>query len=74
MRDAPGEFEKGSSQSGLGLELLHVVPLRAQHGLAVAAQPAVEQGRVDAAEVGVELQVVGVEVRQAGVLADDARP
>ena len=43
-----------------------------EHGLAVAAEPVVEQGRIDPAEVGVELQVVVVEVGQAGVLADDA--
>src|SRR4051794_25642064 len=58
--------------SGLETELLDVLPLRTQHGLAVATQPVVEEGRVDGAEVGVESQVAVVEVRQAGVLADDA--
>ena len=62
----------GLLPSDLGFEFLEVVPVPAQHGLAVASQPAVELRGVDPAEVGVELQVVGVQVRQAGVLADDA--
>src|SRR5437879_3900329 len=55
-----------------GLELLDSLPPGAQHGLAVAAQPAVQQRGVNAAEVEVELQVADVEVRQAGMPADDA--
>ena len=58
--------------SGLGFQFSQVVPFCAQHGLAVAAQPTVELSSIDAAEVGVELEVVGVEIRQTGVLADDA--
>src|SRR4051812_24669776 len=58
-RGGAGFLERLSS--GPATECLHVVPLRAQDGLAVAAEPVVEQGRVDPAEVGVELQVVGVE-------------
>src|SRR5215469_9402244 len=54
------------------LERLDVRELAAQHRGAVAAEPVVEQGGVDAAEVGVVLQVAGVEVLQAGVGADDA--
>ena len=45
---------------------------------AVAAEPPVEEGAVHLAEVGVELQVAGVEIRQTGVLTDyaalDGRP
>ncbi len=50
-----------------------MLPLRPQHGLAVAAQPAVEQGCIDAAEIGVELEIVGVQVREAWMLAHDTR-
>src|SRR5262249_29664508 len=49
--------------SSPAFEHLDVGRFRAQHGLAVTAEPAVEEGGVDPAEVGVELQVVGVEVR-----------
>ena len=56
-----------------GLEFLHVLPLRTQHGLAVTAQPAVEQRGVHAAKISVELEVVGVKVGQARVLADNTR-
>jgi hypothetical protein len=36
------------------------------------SQPTVEQGSVNAAEVGVELEVASVEVRQAGMPTEDA--
>src|SRR5207253_9045175 len=59
--------------SSLGLETLDMVPVcAAQHGLAVAAKPAVEQGGIDPAKVGVELQVAGIESRQAGMAANNA--
>src|SRR6266852_2836750 len=56
----------------LGLDHVQVFKLRAEDGLAVAAEPLVEQGRIQAAEVGVVLQVAVVEVLQAGVVADEA--
>jgi hypothetical protein len=60
---------RGKSPSGLGFQFIDVVPLCAKNGLTVAAQPTVELSGVDAAEVGMELQVASVEVGQAGVLA-----
>ena len=44
----------------------------AEDGLAVGAEPAVNQGGVDGAEVGGEAQVARVQVGQAGVLAVEA--
>src|SRR5437870_2210589 len=43
--------------SGPGLQRLYVIPLGAEDGLAVAAEPAIELRGVDAAEVDVEPQV-----------------
>src|SRR5262249_40544091 len=54
----------------LRLQEVEVLVLVAEHRLAVHAQPAVEDSGVDAAEVGVVLQIAGVQVAQAGVLAD----
>src|SRR5207244_13038276 len=42
----------------------------AQHCQTVAAQPAVKKGRVYLPEVGVKLQIPGVQLGEAGVLAD----
>ena len=55
-------------------EFVDLIPRPVQDALAVAAQPTVEQGGVDAAEVGVDLQVPGVQVRQARVPADHPAP
>lgn len=61
----------GRTASRPGLEGRDRIPPAAENGRAITAQPAVEQGRVDAPEVGVEAQVV-VEVGQTRMLADDS--
>src|SRR5262245_64401310 len=61
--------ERGSR---LRAQFLHVFPLLAQHRLAVHAKPAVDEGRVHSAEIGVMLQVARVEVRETRVLAHHA--
>ena len=48
---------------------LQVFVAAAEDGFAVGAEPAVEEGGVDGAEVGGEAQVARVQVGQAGVLA-----
>ena len=61
FRELPNLSTRGLS--ALRLQPLDVVPIGPQNGLAVAAEPAVEQRGVDAPEVGVVLQVARIEVR-----------
>src|SRR5262245_50428185 len=72
-----GRGEK-EGRSGLGLDQVEMLERAVEDHLAVAAQPLVEQGGVDAAEVGVIAQVARVEIGQARVLANqpalDRRP
>src|SRR5262249_45696040 len=58
--------------SSTDFQLFKLIPFGSHDGLAVAAEPTFELSRVDAAEVCMELEVAGIEVRQAWVLADDA--
>src|SRR5260370_4580261 len=54
------------------LEETQVLELAVEDGVAVHAEPVVQERGVHLAEVGVVFQVAGVEVLQAGVVADDA--
>src|SRR5271165_7677533 len=54
------------------LEQFDVLVFVAEDAKAVAAKPAVEEGCVDVAKIGVVLQVARIEVAEAGMLAHRA--
>ena len=51
-----------------GFQLRCVLPPGAQNSLAVAFEPVMEQGRIDAPEVGMELQVIGIQICKTRML------
>ena len=54
------------------LDEIQVVVLAAQDRFAVSSQPAIENGCVDVAKVDLVFQIAIAEIRQAGLVPDDA--
>src|SRR4051812_15070098 len=64
--------DKRAKWSRLRLQAVEVLPFAVEHRPTIDAQPGVQQRGVDAAEIGVILQVAGIQALEAGMVADDA--